>query len=608
VFEDAYTVVPLTLPAHASILTGLPPRDHQVQLNGQRLGPRPPTLATLFKAKGYATAAFVGAAVLDRGFGLARGFDRYDDAPGKEAGAGEMSERSCRETTALALEWLKTAPKPFFLWVHYFDPHAPYRPSEPQRSAFPDPYDGELAAMDACLGDLLAALPSDAFVAVAGDHGEMLGERGEAEHGILLYQGALHIPMVLKGPGVAPGRERRTVSLLDLFPTLLASQDIPLPAGTPGRDLRSPAPPATVLASSLYGREVFGFLPSRAVVDGGFKLLAYGETDMKLFDLGKDPREGADILQREKRVARRLKGSLKDLPLPDRLEVALSAEEQKALASLGYLAPSKQAALVHPEEGLKYEKDVARARERLSMYDLKGAEAALEAVLKNLPRHAEALNLLGKIQLQQGDAAGAVRSFGAVAAQRPTDPVSHLRFGQALAAAGEGAKAETELRAALALNPRQAEAYGDLARLLRARGDGMAIAELKDRAEAEGVENALLFTVLGQWEADQGRLESAFLLFHKAMRLEPANPVPIRGLARTSLQQGKKAQALIYFRQTLRLDPRDGEANFEAGRLVFELEGKSSEALQYLRRALAACGDPARCALVREWIGNLQTQ
>jgi tetratricopeptide (TPR) repeat protein len=570
------------------------------------LGPEAETLAALFRAKGYATAAFVGAAVLDRGFGLARGFDRYDDAPGRENAGGEVSERSCRETTALALEWLKTAPRPFFLWVHYFEPHAPYRPPEPPRSAFADPYDGELAAMDACLGEMLAALPSDALVAAAGDHGEMLGEHGEAEHGILLYQGALRVPLVLAGPGVPAGREARTVSLLDLFPTLLASQGLGVPPGRPGRDLRAPGAPAAVLASSLYGREVFGFLPSRAVVDGGFKLLAYGDSDLKLFDLRRDPREGTDRLGREKRTARRLKGLLKALPLPDRLEVPLTPEERKTLASLGYLAPAKQGTLVHPEEGLKYEAEVDRAKERLSMYDLKGAEAALEGVLRALPRHAEALNLLGKVRLERGDAAGAASLFGAVASLRPTDPVSHLRYGQALAAAGQSSKAEGELEAALALNPRQSEAYGELARLLLERKDGAALAALKSRAGAQGVEDALLFTALGQWEAGQGRPEAAFALFHRAMRMEPANPVPLRGLARASLDQGRRQQALIYYRQALRLDPRDGESNFEAGRLAFELEGKRGEALQLLHRALAVCGDPARCAMVREWIAKIQ--
>ncbi len=517
-----------------------------------------------------------------------------------------MRERACRETTAAALEWLKTAPRPFFLWVHYFEPHAPYRPPEPHRSAFADPYDGELAAMDACLGELLQALPPGSFVAVAGDHGEMLGEHGEAEHGILLYQGALRVPLVLAGPGVEPGRERRTVSLLDLFPTLLASQGLEVPPGRPGRDLRVPGAPAAVLASSLYGREVFGFLPSRAVVDGGFKLVAYGDSDLKLFDLRRDPQEGTDRLDREKRTARRLKGLLKDLPLPERLEVPLTSEERKTLASLGYLAPAKQGTLVHPEEGLKFEAEVARAKERLSMYDLQGAEAALDGVLKALPRHAEALNLLGKIRLQKGDAAGAMQTFGVVAALRPTDPVSHWRFAQALAAAGESARAEAELSAALALNPRLSEAYGELARLLLARKDGAALAALKARAEAQGVEDALLFTALAQWEAGQGRPEAAFALFHRAMRMEPANPVPLRGLARAALDQGRRQQALIYYRQALRLDPRDGESNFEAGRLIFELEGKRGEALQHFHRALAVCGDPARCAMVREWIAKIQ--
>jgi choline-sulfatase len=539
---------------------------------------------------------------------LNRGFDRYDDTTGRQISGGEVSERVCGETTAAALEWLKTASKPFFLWVHYFEPHAPYRPPEPFRSAFPDPYEGEVAAMDACLGDLLAALPADAFVAVAGDHGEMLGDHGEAEHGILLYQGALRVPLAVKGPGVKRGREKSTVTLLDLFPTILAASGAPVPQGTRGRDIRGPVPPAPVLAASLYGREVYGYFASRAVVDGGFKLLAYDEKDFKLFDLKGDPGETKDILRAERRTARRLKEMLKEISLDTRLETAMTPEEKKALASLGYLTPSKPSGLVHPEEGLKMQGEVSRAKELAGRYDFQGAVAALEGVLKVLPRNAEALNLLGKIQLQRGNAAAARATFETVAALRPSDPVSHLRLGQALAAAGEAGRAEDELRAALALNRRLGEAYGELARLLLERNDGAALGALGAQAEAEAIENAQLFLALGQWEAGQGRPETAFPLFHRAMRLDPANPAPVKGLALSSLAQGRKAQALIYFRQVLRLDLRDGESNFEAGRLIYELEGKRSEALQHFHRALAAGGAPARGALVREWIGKLQAQ
>ncbi|HXT21315.1 MAG TPA: sulfatase, partial [Thermoanaerobaculia bacterium] len=203
-FRHAYATVPMTLPSHASMLTGLYASEHGIHENSRPLAAGHRLVAQQLHEAGYATAAFVSSFVLDRQFGLARGFDRYDD----ELRDGAL-ERGARETTERALAWLASAgDAPVFVWVHYYDPHAPYAPPEPYRGQFAkEPYRGEVAYVDSELGRLVEAFERRAGAGrwrllVVGDHGEGLGEHGEAQHGNLLYQATVRVPLVLAGEGV----------------------------------------------------------------------------------------------------------------------------------------------------------------------------------------------------------------------------------------------------------------------------------------------------------------------------------------------------------------------------------------------------------------------
>ena len=201
-FRQAYATVPETLPSHASMLTGLYPAGHGIHENARYLSETHTVLAERLRQTGYGTAACVSSFILARRFGLARGFEAYDD---------ELSprsvERSAAETTARALAQLAEKPRPpLFMWVHYFDPHAPYTPPEPFRSRYAKtPYLGEVAAMDQQLGRLVQAfeelVPGPIAIVVAGDHGEGLGDHGESQHGNLLYQSTMRVPLLLVGPG-----------------------------------------------------------------------------------------------------------------------------------------------------------------------------------------------------------------------------------------------------------------------------------------------------------------------------------------------------------------------------------------------------------------------
>ena len=227
-FTAAVTQVPLTLPAHATMLTGLHPAKHGVRTNdGFRLAPGVPTLPEALRRRGYATGAFIGGGPLQASFGLARGFDRYDDDFLRAVGT---VERSADEVVRSAVAWIEQhRSQPFFAWLHLFDPHSPYAPPEPFATAHAGaPYDGEVAYTDAAIGRLFdhlqrSGLFSDAAILIVADHGESLGEHGERTHGTFLYDATVHVPLLVKLPGMAASREVTVpVETADLAPTIAA--------------------------------------------------------------------------------------------------------------------------------------------------------------------------------------------------------------------------------------------------------------------------------------------------------------------------------------------------------------------------------------------------
>ena len=334
-FTAAYTTTPQTLPAHTSMMTGLYPAGHGLHDNARRLGASQPLLAEKLKAAGYATAAFVSGYPLDRQFGLARGFDLYDD----QLGAG-LAERKAGDTTERALAWLDASPQgPLFLWVHYYDPHEPYAPPPPYRERYvANPYLGEIAYMDHELGRLVEAFGKhspDVRILVVGDHGEGLGEHGERYHGDLLYQGTVRVPLVVAGRGVPAAVRTDPVSTRHVFDTVLVWAGL-----GPARSLLEPAA-EPVLGEAMRPYLQYGWQPQVMVVEGTTKIIRSGHTE--IYDLASDPHEEHDLgavatLDRTERQA------LSHYPIPspdpttDATASQLDVEARKKLASLGYVA------------------------------------------------------------------------------------------------------------------------------------------------------------------------------------------------------------------------------------------------------------------------------
>jgi arylsulfatase A-like enzyme len=349
VFDTAESVAPLTLTAHTSLFTGLYPPNHGVRDNvAPPLGPAHVTLAEILRARGYRTAAFVGSIVLARDRGLARGFDVYGD--GARTGSPAPRRRSANEVIDDASAWVRHLDAtPFFVWVHLYDAHAPQAPPLEFRRAYGDSYEGAIAYMDAEIGRLLDVLQQKALLAtsavvIAGDHGESLGEHGEREHGIFLYEGATHVPLVVRAPGVSAGRIAAVTSLVDILPTMLDLFGLVAPAAIDGRSLApalrgKPLPERAVYAESMYAKR-FGWTPLRMLRDGGLKYIDAPRPE--LYDLSVDPFEQRDLSIERPLMAASMRARVAAIAAGPASQVAGAAsvepDRARSLASLGYVS------------------------------------------------------------------------------------------------------------------------------------------------------------------------------------------------------------------------------------------------------------------------------
>ncbi|MGH7337333.1 MAG: sulfatase, partial [Myxococcota bacterium] len=379
-FAEASTPSPATLPAHSSLMTGLYPIHHGARANGTfHLGGQVETLAERLRAAGYRTGAVISAFVLDSRFGLDQGFELYHDdlSAGIKHSPHMFRERAAELTNEPAVKWLREHPgERFFLWVHYFDPHAAYLPPEPFRSEYAsDPYDGEIAYADSQIGALLAELDDlgvrdRTLLVYAADHGEGLGEHGEDTHSLLTYDSTLHVPLLLSAPAALPrGRViARPVSLIDVAPTVLSLLGLPRPGELDGIDLTQPAlsPARSLFFESLSTMTLHGWAPLLGVRRGDWKYV-FAPTP-ELYDLARDPRERTNRHDAEPARAAALHDELLAFVGGDPLVASrvgtpleLDDETREQLAGLGYVhtAPSHAtgdapAARLDPKEGIRH--------------------------------------------------------------------------------------------------------------------------------------------------------------------------------------------------------------------------------------------------------------
>ena len=519
-FDRAWAPAPITLPSHATLLSGLYPPAHGARHNGMAMH-EVPTLATVFKSAGFATGAFVSAFPLDRRFGLSRGFDDYDDQLPRGADGRPLNERQGEVTVSRALAWLQAhADQRFFLWVHLFEPHAPYgTPGSGQPAQ--TRYDDDIAIADRELGRLLAALGSRAattMVIATGDHGEAFGEHGEVGHSVFVYDTTLRVPLVMRGPGVRPGTVvPGDVSLVDLAATLTTLTGTAAMAGD-GQSL-VPAlggdalPSRPVYAESFAPLFDFGWAGLRTVREGPWKYIAAPRAE--LYDLGRDPAETVNRIGEEPALLARLDGEITRRSPAEPGAPSMSPEAAARLRSLGYLGGGARPAGAAVRPDPKDRISVASRLATVTSGEVRGDQlvATLEAILRD----------------------------------DPPNPQAHLRLGFAQVERGRCDQAEPHLRAALEAGVPSADA-----------GLGLA-------------------TCFGQ----AGNLTAAREALLAARRAEPGNPVVAANLGILELAQGRDRDAIVELRTALAAEPGLLEARFALARALArsgDREGAAREA------------------------------
>ena len=595
IFENVYSPVPLTLPSHISLFTGEDPFQHKIFLNGQFFNPKKNYLPLIFKEKNYSTYGFLSSSILDRAFGTSSGFDFYED--------NINTERRCEETLNLFKEKLNTLKEPFFLWIHFFDPHSPYTPPENFKKNFENPYDGEIAYTDFCVGELFKILPENTVSLIIGDHGELLGEHGELQHGVLLYNGAIKVPCLLINPEIKNKKFSKIISFEELYNIIYDYffQDKKLD------DILNKIEEKPVISSSLYGREVFGFEEARAVIFKNYKLILYGEKNFKLFDLVKDPKEEKDISKEKRYKTKEMIKILKEKKFPSNLG-DFPKEGEEILKSLGYLTQAKEENLKDPEKGVLVENKIREALERFQINDIKKAVEILNSVLLKYPQHSEALSALGKIYLAIGENKKSLDIFKKLYSLRSDDITANLRYGQALLANNLLDEAEKILSFCIEKNPRLKEAYGELSKIYSKKGKIEKIMELQKKAEENKVEDTILLFEVAKIKESEKKYDESFLLYHKCYKANPLNLEPLLALARVSMKKGNAKMAINYYTQILKIYPNNYEANYNLGILLYILEAKKDESLKYLYKAYNFCPNNNACNKIKEKINKIEKE
>jgi len=582
-FENAIAPTPLTLPSHASLLTAWDPPGHGVRHNATyRLGDGIPTLAERLRAAGFATAAFVGAVVLDARYGLDRGFDVYDDQmEGRRSGQVGFVERPADQVADAALQWLEGAPDRFFLWVHFYDPHAAYAPPPGFASAFVSRlYAGEIAFADAQLGRLLGEIDrrwpdGRTLVALTSDHGESLGEHGEETHSYSLYDATQRVPLVLRGPGLPAGRVvPALVRLVDVAPTLLAAAGAdPLP-DVDGRDLRplidgQETADRVAYVETLATRLDYAWSPLLGLRDARFKYIRAPRPE--LYDLSADPSELHNVADTQPETAARLDALLAERlaaargPEPAAGErVAIDPDQRRRLQSLGYVVSD------------------ANARRSVSV-DVSG------------PDPKDEIGTLVAVAAAQRDAADG-RLDDALARLTPVQQagvaVATLRASIAVAA-GRYPLAQQNARYVVTRQPERSDAWVILGRALAGMGRLLQAREALERGVAIDPRDAVALTLLGLVQERLGQPGAAEAAYARARQADGGYAEPTWRLTALMLERGSVAEADRILAEL----PEDAALEPEAFARLAQAEraaGRSEAARRYLDRAAQATtpGDP----------------
>jgi len=577
-FDFAHTHAVITLPAHASILTGLYPYQHGIRDNsGYRLSPDTPTAATLLKRSGYRTAAFVASFTLDARFGLNAGFDLYDDRLNDAPGPSDfnMPERPASAVVPLARKWISAQTagadaRPWLAWVHVFDPHAPYRPPAPFDAQYADrPYYGEVAAVDAALAPLLDDVRRSGkptIVIVTGDHGEGLGEHGEEAHGLFAYESTLRVPLIIAelGRGSAPKAGPGEVSSVsarhvDILPTLLEAAAQPVPAGLPGRSLLpgrerlATAAPRSLYFEAMASMLNHGWAPLSGVLTGHDKFIELPSPER--YDLAHDRLEQANLFGKAPERDRVLAASLAafNWTLPGQ-RLAEDKDTVARLRSLGYVSAQAAPKTRYTEQDdpkrlVELDRDIHHAINAFNDGRTDDAEKLYRSVIERRPDMPIAYRRLAFIEWQRGRVSAAVDILRKGVSRGITDPRLLAQLGEYLSDQGH-----------------------------LAEGIRMLSPLTDDPATEADASNAL-----GIAYARSGRAPEARQMFERLIAMLPHSSAPLENLGVLALQQGDTKNARQFFDRAIALSPDSSRAHGGAGATAFQEGDRPSAYASWLR-------------------------
>ncbi len=631
-FSQAITPAPITLPSHSSIMTGLYPVQHGVQNNGNFfLDKDVVTLAEVMKEHGYMTGACIGSFVLDSVFGLDQGFDFYNDNfnPGKKRRYFLYNERNAGEVNKVAIQWLeRQEDNKFFLWIHYFDPHSPYFPPFPYNLNYRNRlYDGEIAYVDTCLGELFnrmneMELTDKTLIILVADHGEGLGDHNELTHAVFIYDSTIHVPLIINYPGLKEkGRTvSAMVSTIDIMPTVLdilgfkpinglaGKSILPLIYGK-ARDIHT-----QILCESLCPKLNFGWSSLHGVRTPEWKFIQAPVPE--LYHLSEDPGEGKNLLQQGRGDHVRWKSTLETLKqkYPPFIKTSSSTqidpETEQRLRSLGYVwtRPRDEAAKIkagpdpkdkihimnYMDDGMgylllglydkaieEYTKIIKEDPENMagyfnlaSAYEEKGeldqAEVFFKKVLEIDPKHCDVYNHLGLIHYHREEWDKALKEFQ-ISLELFEYAETYYNASLVWQKKGMIKEAIEAIKRSLELDPDYADAWNHLGNLYLARNDNQEAAQQFEKALELDPRHVTAHNNLGLVFSQRGQIEDAIKEFNKAIEVDPNSAEAHNNLGSLYMGQGKYDQAMNELKKAIGIRPEYKNAIINLGMLYVKL-------------------------------------